>query len=282
MLYREYPPLAALAPFVEKVWTLEGRADPAGPPQPVLPDGRCELVIHFGDPFALVTPAGFERQPSIIFAGQLSSQLLLHPSGHVAIAGIRFHPHGAAGLLRVPQKQLHGPPMPLEDLDTALADRLSVVQDRARDVESAAHEAQRALLGRVSLDWIDPRVAHAVSLIDRARGRVSIERVALSAGVTRRHLENRFLDQVGITPKRLARIARFQHALQLLEDDRAPRPGAYAAAECGYADQAHFIRDFRTLAGCAPGEHLLRKAEMTSFFIASSERRSSRAFPPLR
>jgi AraC-like DNA-binding protein len=45
-----------------------------------------------------------------------------------------------------------------------------------------------------------------------------------------------------------------------------------AAHACGYADQAHFIRDFRELAGCSPGAHLLDRAELTGFFASSSAR----------
>jgi AraC-like DNA-binding protein len=73
---------------------------------------------------------------------------------------------------------------------------------------------------------------------------------------------------VGLSPKRLARIARFQHALAMLEEAEGRGCGARTAVACGYADQAHFIRDFTTLAGCAPGEHLLRRGEMTGFFTA--------------
>jgi AraC-like DNA-binding protein len=63
---------------------------------------------------------------------------------------------------------------------------------------------------------------------------------------------------------------RFQHALRLLDQPDAASGGAHAAAECGFADQAHFTRDFRELAGCPPSQHLLRKAELTGFFIAAS------------
>jgi AraC-like DNA-binding protein len=267
--YRECAPLPALAPFVEKVWTLEGRATPGDPPQPVMPDGRPEIVIHFGDRFALVAGAGVTLQPRIIYAGQLPSQLLLQPTGRIAIAGIRFHPHGAAALLRVPQHRLLGPPLPLEDLDPTLTRALAEIQDRCVDLERAARLAQAVILRWITADRIDARVAHAVDLISRARGRVAIERVAASAGATRRHLETRFLDQVGLTPKRLARLARFQYALQLLEMDDACT-GADAAAACGYADQAHFIRDFKSLAGCPPTEHLLRRAELTRLFVTAS------------
>lgn len=248
---------------------LEGEAMAGDPPQPVLPDGRPELVLHFGDPFRLVSAAGQDlRQPSIIFAGQLNSQLLLQPSSRFALVGIRFHPHGAAGLLRIPQHELAGIPAGLDVLDQNLRKALSSIQFDG-DLHRAAITTQRILASRIARDRIDPRVAYAVRLIAQSGGRLPIDGVARAAGVTRRHLERRFLDHVGLTPKRLARITRFQRALHLLEygDGLA---GADAAAACGYADQPHFIRDFRALAGCPPSGHLLRRAELTGFFIASS------------
>ena len=277
--YREWAPIPALAGAVDCVWTLDGHARPGDEPQPVLPDGRPELVIHFGDPFAMVANGDHRRQPALVFAGQLSSQLLLQPGGRIAIVGIRFRPHGAASVLRMPQDRLMGVPMPLDDVDPALRKALGSIRGDADDLTGAALHAQRALARFVRVDRIDARVACAVDVISRARGQVSIDRVAAHAGMTRRHLERRFLDQVGLTPKRLARIARFQHALQLLETEH---PGAHAAAESGYADQAHFVRDFRELAGCAPSEHLLTRAEITRVFIASSAPRSAHAPRPPR
>jgi transcriptional regulator GlxA family with amidase domain len=118
----------------------------------------------------------------------------------------------------------------------------------------------------VSRARIDSRVGFAVDAIQRSRGRLSIDSLAEAAGLTRRHLERRFLPAVGITPKRLARLARFQHALRVLGGE-SPPSGADTALACGYADQSHFIRDFRSIAGCSPGEHLLQQGELTGFFI---------------
>ena len=106
-------------------------------------------------------------------------------------------------------------------------------------------------------------------------GAVPIDMVAERVSMTRRHLERRFLAAVGIGPKRLARIARFQHALRVLERADPRRPGAATAAACGYADQAHFIREFRELAGCSPSQHLVTQAELTGFFVTGRQRTSA-------
>jgi AraC-like DNA-binding protein len=60
--------------------------------------------------------------------------------------------------------------------------------------------------------------------------------------------------------------ASFQRALRLLSASIHLGAAPTTATICGYADQAHFVRDFRAFAGCAPGEHLLRRAELNGFF----------------
>ena len=116
----------------------------------------------------------------------------------------------------------------------------------------------------------DPRLVFATRMILNSGGTVSIDRIAGKLSMTRRHLERRFLATVGIGPKRLARITRFQRAVRVLEKADPRRRGALTAAACGYSDQAHFIRDFRELAGCSPAQHLITHAELTGFFVSGS------------
>lgn len=271
MHYEQSAPLPELAPFLECIWTLEGHADSlAGEPQAVLPDGRPELVLHFGDAFDRLDlhGDGAVRQPWLIFAGQLTSQLLLRPTGKICVLGLRFHPFGAAAVIDRPQSELAGLTVDVDDLSPSVARKMEDVRRQASGPTDAAILAQHALLSCVEHRRLDPRVVFAVQEIDRCHGQISIDRLAVDCGLTRRHLERRFQEVVGMSPKRLARIARFQRAVGFLEGkaEAGPQGGAVTAAACGYADQAHFIRDFRDLAGCAPTEHLLNKGILTGFF----------------
>jgi AraC-like DNA-binding protein len=267
MRYQEVPPAPQLAAIVQCVWLLEGDASGGGgDPEPVLPDGRPELVLHFGDPFERITaPGQAVAQPSLIIAGQVTSPLLLRPTGRVAVVGIRFHPHGASGLVPAPLHELAGLTIDAGVLFPRLARELANVGSDG-DLGRTAAAVQQVLLRWASPGRVDPRVRFAVEAIERSKGRVSVDRLSRALNITRRHLERRFLDDVGATPKRLARISRFQHALRMLERFES-LPGAETAAACGYADQSHFIRDFRRLAGCSPSQHLLRQGELTGFFI---------------
>jgi AraC-like DNA-binding protein len=268
MDYTEFLPSPALAPVVERIWTLTASAGEMGVSQPVLPDGRPELVMHFGDRFDRVSLDGeTSRQATTLFAGQLTEQLTLKPSGAVAVLGVRFRPYGAWSVLRIPQHHLTGMTLDVEEVDSGLARALRRVRDETEDVMAAVPLVQKQLERWIADRALDPRLAIATRAIVESDGLVSIENVAARVALTRRQLERRFLAEVGIAPKRLARITRFQRALRVLDEVDTRGRGALTAAACGYADQAHFIREFRQLAGCSPSEHLLTRGEMTGFFV---------------
>jgi AraC-like DNA-binding protein len=266
--YAEYRPSAALADVVRCIWTLEGRTDDlATAAQPILPDGRPEIVVHLGDPFELIHDDNtIERQPRTIFAGQLTSPLIVRPTGKVAVVGIRFRADGVPALIHGLQHRLAGLPRELGDLSTTLARELTDVCARQTNVSGAAGAVDDCLQRHLNEARIDPHVRLAVATIRRRHGAGTVDDIANAAGVSRRHLERRFQDVVGLSPKRFARIARFQQALRTFEKGATGRRGALTAAACGYADQAHFIRDFSELAGCSPEAHLLRDAMLNRLF----------------
>ena len=157
----------------------------------------------------------------------------------------------------------------LDDLSPTLARVLDAVRDRVGDPNDAARIVQEILTRHVDHRRIDRHVRAVVEQIQNTRGLVTVEAMAARAGLTPRHLERRFRQVVGISPKRLARITRFQRALRMFEALDSPQRGTHTAAASGYADQAHFIRDFTEFAGCAPGAHLMRRAELNGFFSSS-------------
>jgi AraC-like DNA-binding protein len=268
MRYTEAAPRPPLASIVRCIWTLEGHAaELESALQPVLPDGRPELVMHFGDAFERVHPDGWaERQAPILFAGQITGQLALRPTGRIAVLGVSFHPDGAAAVLNIPQHTLVGLTIGVDALAPRLCQSLIEVRESAVSLADAACAVQERLAEHVDPARIDLRIRHAVEAIRRRRGALSMDDLAADVGLTRRHLERRFQTLVGISPKRLARIARFQHAIRVLERLDVAQKSTHTAATCGYADQAHFVHDFRELAGCPPGAHLLRRAEISGFF----------------
>jgi AraC-like DNA-binding protein len=274
MRYREYPvpESRGLQAVVEAIWSLEsdGPAGPAAAADPVIPDGRAEIIVHFGDPFDRLVNGGFERQASTLFVGQLTEAIMLRPATRVSVLGIRLKPQGAVALWRDPQHQLTGHAIDPAALSRPLARWLSGLRDTHESAEAAAPYVAHGLSDLIALERLDPRINTAVTLVLETHGGARIDDLAVRAGCTRRHLERLFLDQVGLTPKRLSRIRRFQRALATLEHAQASgarSAGLTAATVCGYADQSHFVHEFRELAGTTPSSDLLQRAALTGLFI---------------
>ena len=123
-----------------------------------------------------------------------------------------------------------------------------------RLLESGAAAAADELATAVSLGPSVSREVNWVYAQLQLQPSTRIAALADEIGWSRSHLVDRFRREVGLTPKRFARVARFRSAI----DRMATGAGSLAqvAAESGYADQPHFNRDVRDLAGCTPGELL--------------------------
>src|SRR5690606_32249103 len=83
-----------------------------------------------------------------------------------------------------------------------------------------------------------------------SRGAVGVGELAAEIGCSRRYLASGLREQVGVPPKLLGRILRFQHAVSLC----GTAGWAEISAACGYYDQAHMVRDFQQFAGASPTE----------------------------
>ena len=175
----------------------------------VLPDG-CMDLIRVGDRFLLAGP-------------DTTAALVQMPE---PLSGIRFPPGLAPFLFGVPASAVRDQRPDLTDI---------------RRLPRAAGLDELAL--RLAADSEIPRWANALVLTLRQGGRIG--QMADDLGWSARQLHRKCLHAFGYGPSVLGGILRFQRALEL----GAERPLAAAAAEAGYADQAHLARETRRLAG---------------------------------
>ena len=250
MRYAEHAPPHALANVLHCLWTFEDDA-PGLAPERIVPDGRCELVVHFGAPYREVGASA--PQPRVLLAGQLTRPLWLEATGPSGVVGARFHPHTARAFLGLPMKQATDVrldcaalwPAPTRDLVDAVT-RAASLDSRAAAVASFV-EVRSATMPQ------DMAVSRCVRALHESGGTLPVDAAARIAGLGRRQLERRFLDVVGISPALLANVFRFRHVFDAIERD-STRPWTDAAAAAGYFDQSHLVRDFRRFVGCTPTE----------------------------
>lgn len=263
--YREIEPSPALAPFVRCLWHLSGPADAARAAQPIVPDGCVEIVLNLGDPFLRVN-GGTHVQPAAMLVGQLTGPVVVIPTGDVDVWGIRLHPWGATACLAVPLVELRESTLPLDAVLNGLTDLASEVHDRRGGI-GAEHllmaELERWMSRRRAPD---PGVRAAVELITCGPVLPSIRSVGARLGRSTRWVQRTFRDTVGLTPKMLARISRVQRAMRAATS-QPTRNWSTIAADVGYFDQSHLVRDFRQIVGCTPSEFAARERTITDAFI---------------
>jgi AraC-like DNA-binding protein len=210
----------------------------------VIPQPTVMLVVGFGDgPIAVGDRRGSIAAGVAIGALRASTRAL-------ACVQVRLSPAAAHRVLGVAADALGGAPVPLEDLWGADAAR---IEDRLRaattwDDRFAVVDAALARRGEAGRP-VSPEVAFAWRRIIAGRGLVRVEELADETGWSRQRLWARFRAQVGLTPKRAAKLARFDHAVHRLAAGDAP---ARAAADAGYADQSHLHRDVRDFTAMTP------------------------------
>ena len=228
MTVRCAPP--ALRKYLGCFWALN--PGPAASIQ-TFPDGCAQLLVEIAD----------AAQPLCVISGpRLSPGVYQPPSG--TVVGVRLRPGVAHALLQLPMCDL------VDARVVFAAPELEFEMVRADSTEARFNVLEAFVARRLRGAVIDERVDRAVQLIGASSGEASIEEVARECGLGRRQLERLMRVWVGVTPKRLSRIARFQAVLSGMAD-QAPKEWVHMATAT-YADQPHMIREFSEFAGNTP------------------------------
>jgi AraC-like DNA-binding protein len=211
------------------------------------------LVISFAEPFAIGlgrTPGDNDRFASFA-AGLFAGPVMIESFGAACCVQINFTPLGARRFFRLPMSELTDSMVVLDDVlgteGMALREQLGNAPDWTTrfDLAEAFVTARLASAAETPLE-----IAWAYDRIITSGGRTRIASIAERLGWSRKHLAEKFTDATGIGPKTLSRIVRFNRALGLSRQQTVD--WADIAADCGYADQAHLVREFRDLAGETP------------------------------
>lgn len=251
----QFVPSPALAGVVQCIWTLgsaAGAADEQRFDERVHPDGRASLIFTFGDGFGIDGAA----LPSGGFAEALTSRSMCMTVGSRApTLGVRLHPGGLHALLGIEAHTLVDRLVPLDELS------LRATRGLHERLAAPGSDAERAALvdgwccDRLSaMRALAPAVRLTLDAIFRAQGRVRVRALARAAGLGPRQLERLYREQIGLSPRALARLVRVARARELIRQSLGPRLVEVAQA-AGYSDQAHFGHEFKSVTGMTPGEY---------------------------
>jgi AraC-like DNA-binding protein len=257
MTYQEIKPGELLKPYVKCYFIFESDAS-VELDDTVFPAGNMEMIFNLGEGVWRTEVNGvFENTPPVELWGQITQPTPVKSVGKQVMLGAKFLPHAPAFFLD---------------------EEVSLFTDKVVDLRDLMGAAVKELHARL---WEAPSLAKRIELLEgflvhcisqkrkkaeklRMIGEImkdmrsnsfadTIERTANRYNVTPRYLQKLFVQYTGMTPKLYNKINRFQLSLQLISKNESSFTSI--AYDCGYADQSHFIRDFKSFTGTTPSAY---------------------------
>ncbi|KAA2239393.1 AraC family transcriptional regulator [Chitinophaga agrisoli] len=262
-------PHPQLKGYVSKIWVFEssGRV-PAEDMRLIVPNGMVKLTIPFKNGVSGRNTEMFylskESRLTLIGIGDIPAIIDLEedaPSGNI---GIEFSPVGAYRFFQLPQSAIKNRIFLLEDV---LGKTARDVQERIANHPSIPQKlqiVQQYLISMLRLSQADAVIDYCIDCIKKSNGMITVGALQSKTGYSSRWLYDKFMDKVGLSPKNLSSIIRFQriYAPWARGHEHAFKDKLYDY----FYDQAHFIKEFKRFTGSSPLKYVKSENEFGRLF----------------
>jgi AraC-like DNA-binding protein len=265
MKYREIAPELRLRSFIKCYYIYESSSDVAFE-DTVFPSGCLEIIFNLGTgQWQTARGESFVTTPATELWGQIIEPLAVRSIGKNTMLGVRFQPHGAACFFREKLDRFSDCVLDLRDVAGEAATAL-----HTRLLDTTAWSTRIALLEQFLLRHLPlaEQRLDKVTVVNDIMGELrsadffdNISNVASRYGISSRYLQKLFLHYTGLTPKLYNKINRFQRSLRLVSQNELSLTSI--AYDCGYFDQSHFIREFKSFTGFTPSGYAAASSPIT-------------------
>jgi AraC-like DNA-binding protein len=255
--YKEFRPSVALQPYVENYWLQVFDGDPSeeSPHQVCLPLGMVQIIVHVNQPDCGVLQGNdWHPLPHALFAGVYNNAVTWKAKGYAVCFGINFKPESLTRLFRIPAAALFNDYTDVSNFQDAAIDEMVDHMYGVEETAQLIRIAETCLLEKLKkIHCRQQYWQQAAELIRQAKGNITIESLCKDLYISERQLQRSFRDTLGASPKTYTRIIRFRNAhRQVRHTTHKKISWASLSYDHGYADQAHFIRDFKEFSGVSP------------------------------
>lgn len=239
-----YRPRSELRPYVRYYWVLK-----SDEPFSVLtfPIGCPQIIFHKKTP--LYIPELDKTQSQFTISGQVNFPAHIQSDGSLEMIVAVFYPHTIGMFIDTPPSAFYNLEISGYDIENRQLNEIAQMIFDCENAKECIDDLENFLLSKIRPSLNISRIGTSVSTLFRAPS-TPVYVLADRACLSKRQYERVFRETVGMNPKEYARIVRFQKALWLMQKGESNYAGI--AAECGYSDQAHFIRNFKELSGYTP------------------------------
>ncbi|HET6432515.1 helix-turn-helix domain-containing protein [Dyella sp.] len=261
MGFLQHRPPAPLDHLIESIWDwdmplAEHRLER------VLPKPGAQLIINLHEDETRTYTDDAERRcvraSGSVLGGPVMSSQIIDSAEQVRVMGVVFRPGGAHALTGEHQQPMLGRDI---DLDALFGTAARQLRQRLLETPSAARRIAllQAWLSRQRRGpALDPAVAHVLAALDRVPQWARIAPLVKETGLSEDRFGERFRRHVGMGPKRYARLQRFRAVLVQVHRVRTV-DWCRVAADGGFTDQAHLVREFRAFSGLTPTAFMARR-----------------------
>jgi AraC-like DNA-binding protein len=266
MTLKEIQPGERLRPYVKCYFLFESHIELS---DVVFPSGYMEVMFNLGDGvWESSVNNEFKSTPAVELWGQITKPLPIKSHGKNTMLGIRFYAHSAAYFLN---EEILAFNNQIADLRDVLGKPVQTLHSRLMEtsgLDKRIELIENFLLNRLSLT---KRKTEKITLVGEILKDMrtnlfsdTIESVAYRYDITPRYLQKLFLQCTGVTPKFYGKINRFQTTLRRMNQKEETLTSI--AYDCGYFDQSHFIREFKSFTGLTPSEYSPERYPVTLAF----------------
>jgi AraC-like DNA-binding protein len=255
--YQTYRPDPRLTDWIKDYWSATEFSDGKITPQIFPGDSNIDIIF---------TIDKTRRIANNRLYGLITKPVdVEHSSEAMQMFGIRFKPAAITAFTRIPINEFTDREISLALLETLFDKSFYEALPEQQSIEEMIILANNYLIKQLPhLHSIDERMSYAVNLLNFAKGQLSIADLATEVCLCKRQLERKFKATIGVSPKTLAKVFRFNHAQTRLIHN--PHKNLYEIAEeCGYYDHTHFINEFKTLSGETPAMFRQEKADFYAY-----------------
>lgn len=258
-----YRPHDALREYVRFYWVFRsGRAMSAL----TFPTGCPQIIFHRRKP--LYIPESDTFQSRLTISGQVNFPSHLSATGETEMIVVVFKPYGLGPLLNIPASLFYNQEVSGDGIDGLGLRELDERISGCEDVIDCIKLIDNWLLSRLSKQ-ANSQTQRIQAVVQRmlTAPESTVTDLAYIACLGKKQFERLFRSHVGVNPKEYASIVRFQKALAMMQSGESVL--SQVAYACGYADQSHFIREFRRFSGQTPAM-LLKTTSIHSDLFSNS------------
>lgn len=258
-----------LSPFVKSFWRLKvADAIPAPYEEDIIPDGHHEIIFHLN---AYTAKRKMEQgqwlyEPDAFFAGQTLQSYTLQLSPGAILYGIRFYPHTLSLLFGFPAAATTSRMLSLNDVPGAGLLK-SCITESAAETFSNFEQTLAAKVRSLRPSGNFRHVQASVAAILRHKGNIKVDSLTSENGISVKHLDNSFRQFVGVNPKTLCNIIKFNYFINYRKKHLSQSLTA-CSYEANFYDQSHLIKLFRSFTGKSPSAYFSHENYINEHFTA--------------